>query len=262
MSARAKAEGKKEGGPKEGGKEKESGGVEAVDRALSILSAFHDADRLTLAELSRATGLYKSTLLRLAASLERCGFLRRLPDKSFALGSETYRLGARYQQAFKLEEVVRPTLRRLLEKTGESASFFVRDRDRRLCLFREHSSHPVRDHVSEGETLPLEFGAAGRVLSAFEDPDRLGGPDGEEAFAALPLFSFGERVPDVSAAAVPVYRLEEARPRLSGVLAISGPSIRFSADRVEIIRRSLLEEGRRLSQALGAPWPPSPRVAA
>ena len=45
--------------------------VEAVERALSILEAFGErADRLSLAQIAEETGLYKSTILRLAASVE------------------------------------------------------------------------------------------------------------------------------------------------------------------------------------------------
>ena len=47
-----------------------SQGVAAVNRALSILQAFEgETEALTLALLARRTGLYKSTLLRLIASL-------------------------------------------------------------------------------------------------------------------------------------------------------------------------------------------------
>ena len=46
------------------------GGVAAVNRALSILVAFDgQAAPLSLSELSRGTGLYKSTILRLLESL-------------------------------------------------------------------------------------------------------------------------------------------------------------------------------------------------
>ncbi|MER9953076.1 helix-turn-helix domain-containing protein [Mesorhizobium sp. M0047] len=45
-----------------------AGGVEAVDRALSILGCFTEHDEgLSLAEISSRTGLYKSTILRVKA---------------------------------------------------------------------------------------------------------------------------------------------------------------------------------------------------
>ena len=46
--------------------------VEAVERALAVLDAFQtDRTEMTLAEIAVATGFYKSTILRLAGSLER-----------------------------------------------------------------------------------------------------------------------------------------------------------------------------------------------
>ena len=70
-------------------------GVSAVERALSLLDAFNELDyALTLADLARRTGLYKSTILRLAESLQRMGYLKRLADGSFQLGAAPLRLGA------------------------------------------------------------------------------------------------------------------------------------------------------------------------
>lgn len=66
-----------------------SAGVGAVDRALGLLNCFKDGNAvLTLTQLAEATGLYKSTVLRLAASLERSGFLVRRADKAWRPMSE------------------------------------------------------------------------------------------------------------------------------------------------------------------------------
>ena len=62
------------------------GGAAAVDRALSVLSAFRTGDRsLTLAELAERTQLYKSTVLRLLASLEHGRLVQRTADGHYAL---------------------------------------------------------------------------------------------------------------------------------------------------------------------------------
>jgi DNA-binding IclR family transcriptional regulator len=47
--------------------------------AFAILNAFKSDDphMLSLAELARRTGLYKSTILRLLASLEHAWFIRK-----------------------------------------------------------------------------------------------------------------------------------------------------------------------------------------
>ena len=63
--------------------DKAGGTVAAVERALEVLQAFRVQDAsLTLADLEERTGLYKSTILRLAATLENFGYLSRAGGKS------------------------------------------------------------------------------------------------------------------------------------------------------------------------------------
>src|SRR3972149_8089770 len=120
-------------------------GVAALERGLSILEAFSSgAGTLTLAELAAATGLYKSTILRLCASLLRLGFLQRLDDGRYRLGPSVFQLGRRYQQSFRLGDVVLPVLRELVARSGETASFYVRDGERDTCLYRVESPRAVR----------------------------------------------------------------------------------------------------------------------
>ena len=229
-----------------------SGGVEAVNRALQIVRCFRDGDdALSLAELAARTGLYKSTILRLAVSLEKAGFLVRYENKSFALGHELMRLGGLYQRSFRLEHYVRPVLRHLLDVTGESASFFRREGDRRICLFREDSTHSVRDHIRVGDALSVTTGAAGHVLTRFDPaaaPPSSRGP----LFEELTLLSFGERDPEIAAAAVPVF---SGHGGLVGALTISGPLTRFTPEKIAEVRGPLLKAGRDLSAALGGYYP-------
>ncbi|MEM8850443.1 MAG: helix-turn-helix domain-containing protein, partial [Pseudomonadota bacterium] len=54
--------------------ETQRGGVEAVDRALVLLTCFQDGPAsLGLAELAHRSGLNKSTILRICVSLLRRG---------------------------------------------------------------------------------------------------------------------------------------------------------------------------------------------
>ncbi|MFC2967048.1 IclR family transcriptional regulator [Acidimangrovimonas pyrenivorans] len=225
-------------------------GVAAVDRALSILLCFdQEREPLSLVELNRRTGLYKSTILRLLVSLERAGLVERLDSGNYTLGWSIGRLGASYRQAFGLEARIRPFLRALREETGESASFYRRIGEARVCLFREESRQMVRDHVEEGAILPLGLGAAGHVLTGGERP---GGQGTGPARPALPAMSFGERDPDVAALAVPVFGEGNV---LLGALTVSGPISRLTPDRARAISGLLISKGKVLSRHLGAPRP-------
>ncbi|QQO35742.1 IclR family transcriptional regulator [Bradyrhizobium diazoefficiens] len=222
-------------------------GVDAVGRALAILKAF-GAERtaMTLTEIAVATDLYKSTVLRLAASLEADGFLVRGPDRLFRPGPELWRLGALYQRGLDLGEVIRPALRRLVEATGETASFYVADGDERICLYRVNSPRSVRHHLEEGQRLPIDRGAAGRVLTAYrESSDPAGKKIRDRGF----YVSIGERDPEVAAAAVP---LVDVHGKLRGALSLSAIRTRFDADARKTAVDALKSEAKALVGLLPA----------
>jgi DNA-binding IclR family transcriptional regulator len=197
--------------------------VEAVERALSILEAFtEDRRAMGLAELANETGLYKSTILRLIASLDRYGYIKRMVDGRYRLGPSLWRLGSLYQKDFDLGENIRPILRDLVNRTGETASFYVCEQGERLCLYRENSPNPLRHHLEEGNRLSLNTGASARVLRAYE----LGDKDCLEAL--LPnggYISVGERNRDIAAVAAPLF---DQQGSFRGALSISGLKSRFN----------------------------------
>ncbi len=222
-------------------------GVAAVDRALSILVAIEAAEdgSLSLAELAAATLLYKSTLLRLLVSLERGALVVRRADQRYALGPFAFRLGKSFESHNPLEQRLAPIMRALVEQGTESPSFHVRhDATRRLCLIRLDSRHSTLDRVRAGDLLPIDRGAAGRILLAYA-----------ERGAATPsdvprtMVSRGERDPLCGAGAAPVFG---ARGELVGALSLSGPLDRFSPESIERMSTLLLDAVDRASRALGA----------
>ena len=78
-------------------------GVASADRLLTVLSAFRRGDdALELAELAERTGLVKSTIMRMCVSLQSFGFIERMRDGRYRLGTEIARLGSVYLQSFAL----------------------------------------------------------------------------------------------------------------------------------------------------------------
>src|SRR5699024_12741023 len=69
-----------------------------------------------------------------------------------------------YNIYLNLQKHIPLALNRLVELTGEGASFFVRDGDMRVCLYRADSKKELRDHIQQGKLLPLKRGAAGKTL--------------------------------------------------------------------------------------------------
>ncbi len=219
-------------------------GVASADRLLTVLTAFrHGDDAVSLAELASRTGLIKSTILRLCVSLERYGLIEHLPDVGYRLGTEAARLGSVYQQSFALEARVVPVLEELVKISGETASFYIRRGNQRLCLLRVDSPHPLRMHVRPGDLRPMDKSSIAQALSLSEIAAREG-----LAHVNLPLFSSGVTDPHVASAAMPVFGPHK---QLVGALALSGPASRLTQDWVDMIRRPLAEAGERLTLALG-----------
>ena len=173
-----------------------SSGVAVLDRAFAILNAFGPSDdRLSLAELSRRTDLYKSTVLRLLGALEHGGFIRRLTNGQYAIGPQPLRLAALYQRSFQVGPVIDPILQQLSRDLGETASLYVRHGDQRLVLFRVEPTRAVRVSISIGEEFPINKGASGKVLLAFTDTQD---PRWEEVRERLWAVSHGERDPETA----------------------------------------------------------------
>jgi DNA-binding IclR family transcriptional regulator len=136
-----------------------------------------------------------------------------------------------------------PVLHDLVARTQESAAFYVRHEDRRLCQFRIDSPRIVRDHARVGDVLPLDRGAAGRLLLAFSGArgaifDRIR----RDRHAMLS----GDRVPEVAGIAAPVF---DVGGQLAGALTLSMPAHRLNPDQLPHV----MAAASRLSERLGAP---------
>ncbi|EHP42364.1 IclR family transcriptional regulator [Cupriavidus basilensis OR16] len=222
------------------------GGAVAVDRALFVLSAFHLGDTtLSLVALAQRTGLYKSTLLRLLASLEHARLILRHTDGRYGLGPEVARLNSVYAASFSLELIVMPVLRQLVQATRESAAYHVEQGEHRLCLYRVDSPQPVRDHAKAGELLPRNRGAGGRVLRAFSGArGEIYQKIREEGVAAM----VGDRLPEIAGVSSPVFGPDG---ELKGALTLTCPTPRFD----EAFRPHVLRAARDLTLALGGTFP-------
>jgi DNA-binding IclR family transcriptional regulator len=222
-------------------------GVAVLDRAFAILNAFGAADdRLTLTELSRRTGLYKSTVLRLLGALEHGGYIRKLSDGQYAIGHQPLRLATLYQRSFQVGPVIEPLLQQLSRDLGETASFYVRQGDQRLVLYRVEPSRSVRVSIRIGEEFAIDKGASGKVLLAFTEPDDA---RWDEVRGQLWAVSYGERDPETASASVPVF---DSTGELLGALTLSGPRGRFDdAATINTALKTLLDSARRATVALG-----------
>ena len=244
-----------------------AGGAAAVDRALTLLQCFRAGDGpLSLADLAERTVLYKSTVLRLLASLEHAMLIERLGRGAYVLGHGVERLHHVYSASYSLERIVMPALRDLVHTTQESAAFHVLwgsgAQAQRLSLFRVDSPQPIRDHYKAGDMLPMSGGMGAKVLIAFSQDDALisahfKGKKGQQQLARIRLVGYagavGDRAPEVAGIAAPVFKAEagEATAKVSaggarllaGALILTMPSNRYNTAHIAAV----VESARQLS---------------
>ncbi|MGD9942627.1 MAG: IclR family transcriptional regulator [Burkholderiaceae bacterium] len=217
------------------------GGVGAVDKALSVLLAFQPGEtRLTLTEIAHRTGLYKSTVSRLLASLEHAGFTQRAPDSlthsMWQLGPRISLLNAVYLASFSVEEFLRPALRELVAKTAETACFHVRQGNARLCLYREEFPRDKDTHPILGYLLDPLRGAGAHVLNAYDTQIGDKAPEERERFAEIRRRGYhacvDDRAKGWAGISAPVFRCDG---RLLGALTVRMPSERYNPNHIPVV---------------------------
>ncbi|CEJ14017.1 transcriptional repressor IclR [bacterium YEK0313] len=199
-------------------------GLPALDRALSLLAAF-TVDRPTpsLTELAAENRVYRATVQRVMASFEQAGLVRRLDGGRYALGSEIARLNHVRTSGSALEALVMPVLRALADAARESATFYIRQGNKRLCLCRVGLPGEETDQFAAGALRPLDRGSSGRVLLAFSgEPGPLYDQIRRERIVGLA----GDRVADVAGIAAPVFGVAG---ELVGAVALTMPRDRLQA---------------------------------
>jgi DNA-binding IclR family transcriptional regulator len=145
-------------------------GAQVVSRIAGLLRLVgRSANGMSLADLVRESGLTRPTVHRLLSSLASEGLLDHdAASGNWVLGPEILLMGSVASARFPLEDIARPSLRRLAEATGESAFFSIRRGAETVCLLREEGSFPVRSFVlHEGVRFPLGVASAGTAIMAF-----------------------------------------------------------------------------------------------
>lgn len=215
--------------------------VSAAERTMMILNAFLvDKGPLSLSDLEQRTGLFKSVILRYMITLIRENMVRKNADGSYQLGTKVLSLAHRYEQSVDYLEIIKPALQRLVAATRETASFYVREGESRICLFRQNSPHSLRVSLRQGDTVPLDDTSTGQVLRHAEaQPIVDGGYIRQTAGLIDPL---------TTSISTPVFG---ARDALLGALTLSGPIGRFVPSD-PAVRTLLYREAAALSAAFGS----------
>ncbi|HUY47511.1 MAG TPA: IclR family transcriptional regulator [Streptosporangiaceae bacterium] len=98
---------------------------QSAERVLTLLASFEDGrPELSVTEIAQALRVHKSTASRLAATLERTGFLAR-SGRRYRLGVEIIRLGSLALRSADIVARLQPAMEKLSQLTGETINLAV-----------------------------------------------------------------------------------------------------------------------------------------
>jgi DNA-binding IclR family transcriptional regulator len=238
-------------------------GVRSVLRACDLLALFDDTHRSrTVRELIDATGLPKSTVVRLVATLEQRGLLWTRSDGRLTPGAGLLRWARLAQQTWQLPPEAAECLRVLSRDAGgESSRIYVRQGTSRVCVAQHEGTQQLRHVVHVGEAMPLWAGASGHVLLSGCSPHEIRrtalaadrGADFESVLAGRAhraaeagwAVSHGEREDGVSAVAAPI---TDAAGRVVAAVGLGGPTNRLTDARINEFLPVLTKAAARLSE--------------
>lgn len=245
--------------------------VDTVLKALEILDSFNTREtELSLNQLCEKTGMYKSRVHRLCATLIAAGYLVRTSRTNYRIGPKVMALGKVYEKSNSLLSVSGPLMKSLSERTGESTALFAIDKMRCICMAREMGSSRLVYSINEGDQMELLPTAAGRVLLAYADEkftEKVLTEIDPVPFTPATIVDKDEirkellqtrkrgyalniegREEGIAAIAAPIFNHENKVP---AALVIVGPVLRFTDENQKVMLQSLLEVTREISHLMG-----------
>ncbi|UYP17923.1 IclR family transcriptional regulator [Rhodococcus sp. Z13] len=233
------------------------GGVRSVARAFDLLNGF-DAEHpvRTLRELVELSGLPKSTVVRLLGTLTSQGLVANRGDSTtYSVGPAFLRWVALADAMWEVGAEARQLMTDLRDRCGETVNIYIRQDLHRVSIAQVEGTTTVRSVVQVGERYPLVAGAAGRILLG-GCPDEVldtlaeqeGATDLRNGAAGAREVGYaithGDRELGASAVAAPIV---SADGRVLAALSISGPTSRFTADRVARYVDAVTDTARQIS---------------
>lgn len=257
-------------------REKRSGTVQSVDRAMAILEVLgEDEEGYRLTDLARRAGLSVSTVHRLLTTLEQRRFVQfDRTDGMWHVGRGAFAVGSAFTRQRNFVAPALPILRRLRDQTRETANLGVVDDGEVVVLTQVESREIMRAITRVGGRAPMANSGMGKaILAAYadEDVDAIIARHGLRRATEKSIGNAATLKADIAAIRTRGYSFDdeefvlglrcvasvvydaEAEPLCA--VSISGLSVRVTDDRIETLGKLVAEAARELTVTLGGRAP-------
>lgn len=247
----------------------QGGGVQSVDRALSILEVLARIGEAGVTEIAAELAVHKSTAFRLVATLEAHRLVEQTAERGkYRLGVGVLRLAGATSARLDVVQEARSVCRQLAAATGETVNIAVLSESSALYLDQVAGSSALQSHNWVGQHIPLHATSNGKVLLSGLEPPALEALLGSlSTFTPLTItkksalraeldvvreqgyaLAVDELEIGLTAAAAPI---RNAHGDTVASMSVSGPSFRIREERVDEVVRLLVAAALEVSHRLG-----------
>ncbi len=154
-----------------GSKQPES--VAAVLKVFGILQALSERPETGISELSVRLSMPKATVYRFLQTMMMLGYVRQESESErYGLTMKVYELGTKALQRPELVDLAKHHMQMLADKTGETIHLGALIESEIIYIHKVDSHHMLGMYSRIGRRAPLHCTAIGKVLMAWEHPER------------------------------------------------------------------------------------------
>ena len=153
------------------GKQPES--VAAVLKVFAILQALSQREEIGISDLSVKLAMPKATVYRFLQTMKTLGVVRQESDsEQYGLGMKLYELGSKALLNPDLINLAKHHMQMLADRTGETVHLGTLIDSEIIYVHKVDSRHMLGMYSRIGRRAPLHCTAIGKVLMAWEHPER------------------------------------------------------------------------------------------
>jgi len=147
--------------------------VAAVLKVFAILQALSEQRDTGISELSVRLAMPKATVYRFLQTMKTLGFVNQEPDSErYGLSMKAYELGAKALPYPDLIDIAKHHMQLLADRTGETVHLGTLIDSEIIYVHKVDSRHMLGMYSRVGRRAPLHCTAIGKVLMAWEFPQR------------------------------------------------------------------------------------------
>ena len=143
--------------------------MKSLKKVTSILELFLSNDEdLSLSDLSKLSGLHKTTIYRIVSFLVSQGYLKQREKRGkYSLGMKFLDFSGAIKKRMKIRELALPYLDKLSKSIKETILLQIWDGKESVLAETIHSDYVLQAIPNEGTKVPLHSSAGGKVFLAY-----------------------------------------------------------------------------------------------